>query len=289
MAIAEKVNLQVLRIKNLPSLSLANAKIIDAVNDPDISINELVAVISVSPTLVARLLGLANSAYFGYAGQVNDLKVAIVRVLGMDLVKSLAISIIFNMELDARKCSRFDAERFWMTALLTATLAHQYSHLIHDPDLDPGVVFTAGLLVNIGLIVAVYLLPEQTNLVFLNVETNGGSVSMEMAELIGLDQYALGGLLLKHWRLPAIYHTALKEFKNPEYSGEAGKLLHLLRLCSVLAQKVLSDQSADLQELIKQVQCFGLSAKQAQTVFDNILARKESIYTAALAIRGGVA
>lgn len=287
MATVDQVNLQVLRIKNLPSLSLANIKIIDAVNNPDISIDELVAVISVSPTLVARLLGLANSAYFGYAGQVKDIKVAIVRVLGMDLVKSLAISIILNLELDTRKCSCFDSERFWMTALLTATLGHQYSQLIRDQTLDPAIVYTAGLLLNIGLIVAVYLLPEQTNQVFLNVENKAGSVSREMVELLGLDQYAFGGLLLEHWRLPAIYPTALKEFKNTRYRGESAKMLELLRLCSGMAQKIFSDQYDDLPQLIKQVQSFGLSARQLQTVIDNILARKAAIYTAALAIGGG--
>jgi HD-like signal output (HDOD) protein len=289
MATVEKVNLQVLRIKNLPSLSVANMKIIDAVNDPDITIDELAGVISVSPTLAARLLGLANSAYFGCAGQVHNVKVAIVRVLGLDLVKSLAISVILNLALDTRKCSRFDSERFWMTALLTATLGQQYSHLIRDRALAPAIVYTSGLLLNIGLIVAVYLWPEQSNQAFLNVENNAGSVSREMAELIGEDQYTLGGLLLEHWRLPVIYQTAVKEFKNTGYDGDARKMLDLLRLCSVMARKIISDQLDDLPPLIQQVQAFGLSAQQAQAVIDNMLTKKEAIYTAALAIGGGLA
>jgi len=38
---ADKINLQISKIKNLPELSAASMKIIDAVNDPDISINDL--------------------------------------------------------------------------------------------------------------------------------------------------------------------------------------------------------------------------------------------------------
>lgn len=287
MAIEEKVNLQILRLKNLPSLSVANAKIIDAVNDPDVSIEELAALISVSPSLVARLLGLANSAYFGRAGQVQDIKVAIVRILGLDLVKSLVISVILNLELDTCKCSRFDSERFWMTALLTAALGQQFSQLIRDRTLVPATVYTSGLLLNIGLIVAVYLWPEQTNQVLLNVENNASSVSREMAELIGQDQYELGRFLLEHWRLPGIYHTTLKEFKNAGYSGDERKMLDLLRLCFNMAKKILSDQHDDLTPIIQQLQAFELSEHQIQTVIDTMLSKQEAINMAALSISGG--
>ena len=54
-----------------------------------------------------------------------------------------------------------------------------------------------------------------------------------------------------------------------------------------MAKRIFSDQHDDLPQLIKQVQSFGLSARQLETVIDNILARKEAIFTAALAIGGG--
>jgi HD-like signal output (HDOD) protein len=289
MATANTLNLQVLRIKNLPDLPVASVKILNAVNDSNIVIDELVALISVSPILVARLLGLANSAYFGCRGQVKDIKVAIVRVLGLDLVRSLIISLILNMELDTRKCNRFDNERFWMDAFLTATLGQSYSHVIRDQDLVPAEVYSTGLILNIGLILAVYLLPEQTNQVFINAENNASSIATEMSELIGEDQFSLGGLLLQHWHLPVMYCTAVKEFNNTDYQGDARKMLDLLKLCAVMAQKIRSEQYDDLSPLIHDVQSFGLSAQQAQSVIDTILAKKEAIYTTALTIGGRVA
>jgi HD-like signal output (HDOD) protein len=41
MESADKINLQISKIKNLPELSAVSMKIIDAVNDPNISINDL--------------------------------------------------------------------------------------------------------------------------------------------------------------------------------------------------------------------------------------------------------
>jgi len=282
----DKINLQISKIRNLPELSAASLKIIDAVNDPDISIDDLATVLSVCPVLTCRLLGLANSAYFGYAGEITDLRVAIVRVLGLNLVKSLSISVLLNLALDSRKCSQFNSERFWMDALLTATLSQQFSLLIHDEAVDPSTAYTAGLLLNIGLIVAIYLLPEESNVILLNTEENGSSISKEMTCLLGKNQYELGGVLLEHWHLPAIYQTVLKEFKNSAYCGIEKKMIALIKVCFALAKKMLSDQHEELTMLVKQLESFGLSAAVVQPFIDKILAKKDNIYLAALAISG---
>ena len=286
MESTNKISLQISKIKNLPELSAASMKIIDAVNDPDVSIDDLANVISIAPVLVARLLGLANSAYFGCTGEVTDLKVAIIRVLGLDLVRSLAICVLLNLTLDTRKCSRFINERFWMDALLTATLSQQFSLLLRDEAIAPSTAYTAGLLLNIGLVVAVYLLPEESNLILLNAEKNASSVSEEMSDLLGINQYDLGKLLLEHWHLPAVYQTVLKEFKNNAYCGIEKKMIALIKVCFALAKKMLSDQHEELTMLVKQLESFGLSAAVVQPFIDKILAKKDNIYLAALAISG---
>jgi HD-like signal output (HDOD) protein len=286
MAPVDRINLQISRIKNLPDLPAASMKIIEAVNDPDITIKELATLISVSPALAGRLLGLANSAYFGCAGNVSDLRVAIIRVLGLDLVKSLTMGVVLNLALDTHKCSQFNSEKFWMDALLTATLSQQFSLLIHDEALAPSTLHTAGLLLNIGLIAAVYLLPEEANLILLNSQKNSTSVSREMTCLIGKNQYELGGLLLAHWHLPSTYPTAIREFKNSAYSGKEKKMINLLSVCFALAKRILSDQHEELPPLIKKLESFGLSAAVVQRIINQILAKKDNIYAAALAISG---
>jgi len=281
-----KIDLRISKIKNLPVLSATKMKIIDAVNDPDISIANLATLISVAPVLTARLLGLANSAYFGCTGEITDLRVAIVRILGLDLVRSLAIGVLLNLELDTRKCSQFNSERFWMDALLTATLSHQISQLIDDETVVPSIAYTAGLVLNIGLIVAVFLLPEESNLILLNSEENASSISEEMTCLLGKNQYELGVFLLEHWHLPTTYKTVLKEFKNAAYCGAENKLIALIRICFILAKRINSDQHDDLPPLLKQLESFGISVAEVQPFIDKVLANRDNIYLAALAING---
>lgn len=286
MTVADEINLKVSRIKNLPTLSVDGIKILQAVNDPDISIDELATVLSTSPVLVGRLIGLANSAYFGHAGKVNDLKFAIIRVLGFNLVKCLTVGVVLNLELNTQKCSQFDSERFWMDALLTAILAQQFSQLSSDEDLTPSTAYTAGLLLNIGLITAVYMWPEELNQVLLSANTNGSSVSREMLAAMGEHQYELGSVLLAHWHLPRIYSVTLREFKNTNYTGSERRMIDLLAVCFTTAKKMLAGQQDELPLFVKRLEAFGISAAQAQSVIDDLLAAKNNIYTAALAIAG---
>jgi HD-like signal output (HDOD) protein len=107
-----------------------------------------------------------------------------------------------------------------------------------------------------------------------------------MTCLLGKNQYELGGLLLEHWHLPAIYQTVLKEFENSAYTGGEKKMIALIQICFVLAKKILSDQNDELPPILEQLKSFGLSASVVQPIIDKILAKKDNIHLAALAISG---
>jgi HD-like signal output (HDOD) protein len=281
------VNLKVCTVKNLPELPVTSINIINAVNNPDIAIEELVTLISVSPVLTARLLGLANSAYFGHPNPINNLKTAIIRVLGLNFVKSLVLGILLNLALDTNKCPHFKSEKLWMNALVTAILSHKLCLSMRHKDLDPSACYTAGLLLNIGLIAAVHLFPEATDQALINVEQKSSSVAEELTHFIGYNQYEIGGFLLEHWHLPKIYQIALKEFKNVDYSGSEAKFVAFLALCSQLTKKILADdEQDDVTELVLQLEAFGGSAKTIKPIISEIRTKKENIYLAALTISG---
>ena len=123
--IRQSIQLKINRLKSLPALPEASVKILEAIQNPDISIEQLAEVLALSPGLVARLLGLANSAYFGQARQIKDLRTAIVQVLGLQLAKSLTVGIVLNVQIDANRCKGFDTHAFWMHSLLTAMAAQK--------------------------------------------------------------------------------------------------------------------------------------------------------------------
>jgi len=287
MAVVNKINLQALKIKNLPEIPTASLKIIDAVNNPEISIDELANVISVSPVLTARLLGLANSAYFGCSVPIKDLKTAVIRVLGLNLVKSLTLGILLNLSLDTSQCSAFRSEKLWMSALVLATVAQRCSMVLNSKSIQPSTSYTCGLFLNIGLVAAVHLYPKETNLVLNLTEQNRTSVSHEMTSIIDYNQFEIGGYLLKYWRLPTIYQTVLKEFKNPNFAGEEKEFISFIGLCYALSKKIIVEQQGyDFETEIVQMEKIGLAKEKIRSIVTDISAKKETIYLAALAISG---
>lgn len=113
MLSTQLMQLDISKLKNLPPLPEESGRILTALNDPYIELDKLVSLLSTSPILVGRLLGLANSAYFGYPGTVTNLKVAIINVLGLKLVKNLSLSILLGTALDSSRCVHFESERFF--------------------------------------------------------------------------------------------------------------------------------------------------------------------------------
>jgi HD-like signal output (HDOD) protein len=286
MTDVESLNLKICKIKNLPELPAASIKIINAISDPDIAIEELASVISISPVLTARLLGLANSAYFGRTDQLIDLKTAIIRVLGLNLVKSLALGVLLNLSLNTSKCTSFKSEKLWMNALVTATLGNKLSLLIRDSSFTPSTSYTAGLLLNIGLIAAVHLFPEQIEEVLKQAEEKSSSINVEMTNLIGHNQFDIGGLLLEHWHLPDFYQIVLKEFKNNSYSGSETKFICFMTVCYDLAKKILADDEEGMSSLISELENYDLTTTAIRPIISDISAKKDNIYLAALAISG---
>lgn len=286
MANEISINQQICRLKNLPELPEASIKIINAVNNPNIAIDELATVLSISPVLTARLLGLANSAYFGRSNPIHDLKTAIIRVLGLNLVKSLTIGVVLNLALDTSKCRHFKSEKLWMHALVTAILAHKVSILIRDEVLIPATSYTAGILLNIGLIAAVHLFPEETDQALMQSEQNSSSVAVELTSLVGYNQYEIGGFLLEHWHLPGVYQTVLKEFNNVDYFGAETKFIAFLSVCYELAKKILANDETEFETVTMQLQAFGASENAIEAIIKEISTEKENIYLAALAISG---
>jgi HD-like signal output (HDOD) protein len=279
---------KIAKIKNLPTLPEASCRIITAINNPDISIEELTRVISTSSALSGRLLGLANSAYFGWPGEIEDLRLAIIQVLGLNLVKGLAVSILVSNEFDVSRCSQFNCEQFWAHGLITATLAQKLAIQIHDEKVNPSTAYTAGLLLNIGLLAVVYAFPDELNQVFINVQKNDSSLSHEIVDALGESHFQMGYLLLKRWRLPAIFPMVLQQYGDLKCQGgdEVMKMTNLLKLCSQLAEDIYSNEDPKLVVSVNTINQLDLVPAKVQKTVGELFEKRDNIKDLAISLTG---
>lgn len=281
----QSVQLQINQIKNLPALPEASVKILEAIHDPDIEIRKLINVISLSPGLVARLLGLANSAFFGQIRQIDDLETAIIRVLGLQLVKSLSLGILLNVQLDPKQCKGFDSLSFWTHSLMTAVAAQKLVVGSNNwQGLSAANAYTNGLLLNIGLLVMAYIFPKELNGIVANGAKHVLQIEKEIQDLTGLSHYQMGYLLLKKWQLPETYQTTLQYFDSDDLFSAQSEMNRCMQVSQRISNLIL-DEDFEQDQILQIAEQANLKLEAVTTVFNALLENRENIQKLASEMR----
>lgn len=87
--LVEKINNDTLVLPTLPAIAL---KVRKAADDPDINLNAMGDVIGRDPSLSARMIKIANSAYMGRAVKVSSINQAVTRI-GLRQIKNISTAL----------------------------------------------------------------------------------------------------------------------------------------------------------------------------------------------------
>ncbi len=213
---------EILNIKHLPPLSATATQLLDTVSDPGVEIDLLAKIIANDPGLSARILGLANAAFFAQANPVNTVKEAIVRVLGINMVKSLAMSIAMCGVFDTSKCKEFDLAQYWTSALGCAALSRQIALKIPAslrPDIDS--VYLCGLMRSLGALILAYVSPVEYDAVFKALKSDPLADKRALEEeMVGLSMSQAGEWLASRWHMPTTVVSVIAHNSDRNFSGE---------------------------------------------------------------------
>jgi serine phosphatase RsbU (regulator of sigma subunit) len=146
-----------IRPADLPAPPKDAIRIVQACSRTGIDSRDLADIVANDPVLTVELLRVANSAFFGLVNQVKSVARA-VTVLGNRALRNLVLCISMRDALRADAIPGFDIDAYWEDALRRAVSARSLAGLA---GLDADECFTAGLLQDFGLLVMLYLMPDQ--------------------------------------------------------------------------------------------------------------------------------
>lgn len=141
---------------NFPTYLDASFAVRNALNDPRVSIDKVVQVISVEPLITAKLLKLANSTAYNPGGkQITDIGQAIQRV-GFETVRTTAVSVAMEQMLRSKHLAAFAdiARRTWEHSLEVAAIARVLARRIGRA--NPEDALLAGMVHEIGTFYLLY-------------------------------------------------------------------------------------------------------------------------------------
>jgi len=190
----------------LPPLPATAQEILTCFGDEFIDAEQVAAVVEGDAGICAKLLGLANSAYFGLSEPVNDLGEAISRVLGVDTVRSLVLAMAIQQSFNSKKCEAFDVERFWRVSLMTAECCKKIASSDESADdAERDLAYSAGLCHNLGLMALTHIEADRTCRVLMRNDEHAetGTLSQELFQEFKTDHKMMTAELARIWSLPA--------------------------------------------------------------------------------------
>lgn len=165
---------KVYAIRDLPVLPVIAEKVLNLADDDESGPEKLSKLISSDQALSAKVLSLANSAYYGHRAKIGTIRQAVV-VIGMNMLKQLSLSVLVCAAIG--RGSKNQAH-FWKHAFGTATASSMIAR--HSRVYDADICFMGGLLHDVGRIIIDTYFPNDT----------------------ATDHTAVGSWMAERWQLP---------------------------------------------------------------------------------------
>jgi len=251
----------------LPIFPLSIRTLIEKLSCDEISIKELSETLEYYPTIVIRLIALANSAWSKPTDEIVSLDSACVR-LGLNLVRSVSLALAVARPFDHIRCSSFDAKKFWHSSFLTAEAAFLLAK--HHPLVEPDKAKMAGLLHNIGLIWLVDVFTDEMNDCLTYVRRYPDvNLNETLVEQLGLGYDQAGTILATHLNLPDCLVAAIGGHRHCSVANNSLPLAEIVYQARGMVSSVLKHDSSLLKE--EDESKIGIDPKDINATFNQLL------------------
>jgi HD-like signal output (HDOD) protein len=219
----------------LPVMPKATVRLLELLEFPDCTTQELAEVIETEPALAVRLLKLANSPFYGQRGRIASVARAVV-VLGAKTIRSMAMAV-WTHTLKAQMRNA-DEMRLMMpllqhglaTGVAAQMLVEKSSRTLAED------AFMAGLLHDIGRVALVAELGTRYRDAILEPALrNLLSLHEQEAHVLGFDHRALGAKLMVAWGLPNFLADVAERHHDTCLAPVAGNIVAAVALADICA------------------------------------------------------
>lgn len=276
LSLKSKILRSLVELPPMPNIILKARQIME---DPTSSLKDLSGVIEHDQAIVARVLALANSAYYGLSGLVSSIQHASIllgqRTLG-ELITIAASSRLLSKKL---KGYQLNPEDLWKHSLAVALgskiiAEKKNTALVED-------AFIAGLLHDAGkIILDPYVMERHKDFKKRLHEGRQKNVEAEK-EILGFDHAEVMSRAARFWRYPKNQTTAIRYHHCPLLSGDC-ELAFIVHLADFAAQQAgfNSECAATSPEIDPQVlRRLGFKREQLSAIVAQITESAEQLAT----------
>jgi putative nucleotidyltransferase with HDIG domain len=201
-------------IDRLPSMPEVYAELVEAVADPATNLRDLAKVVERDAAMSAKLLQLANSAFFGLRGEVSSIADAI-SFLGIETLRYLVLMVGVCEQFNASLFPSGFVEAIWNHSMQTASIARMIAESEHTSLALAEQSFVAGLLHDLGKLI----LAENFSKSYSDVLDFAKALDRPLWEaerqILKATHSDVGAYLLDLWGLPEVVTRAVALHHEP--------------------------------------------------------------------------
>ncbi len=272
---------EISQIAMLPEITI---RIIELVEDPNSTANDLHQIISNDPALCARILKVVNSSFYGLPGQIGSINRAIV-LLGLNAVKNIAISAsLAKLFRGGQLSSHFSARDLWTHSVATATSAKVIADSMKVASSDEA--FLAGLVHDLGIMVEMQYDRQKLIETIEKVAPDGegvptGDMLKIEDEIFGANHQDFGKGLAVKWKFPQTLVDVVSAHHEPmAVSEQSRKLPCLIHAADRIAGSLEGVFRLDLPTLDHDpavLETLGVTAQQLDGLKERIIEEVENV------------
>ena len=189
--------------REIPALPDLTLKVLSILDDSSRTLQEAVALIKQDPSLVMRIMKVANSARYGGTMSITALEIAAGR-LGVNLLKQITLLDGLTMVFQTNQESHLTD--FWRHSLSTACLTEELFKKAKWPTgvLAPNRIecFTAGVIHKMGFLFMLSAFEEEVHALLDDEALETRSIIALEIDRLGCSHEDVSAFLCKKWNLP---------------------------------------------------------------------------------------
>jgi putative nucleotidyltransferase with HDIG domain len=218
---------------SLPAMPEVMIKVQKLVQLPATTPAQLAKIIETDPSMVAGILKVANSAYYGFRGKVSTIQHASslfgTRRLA-ELITAMSAGGVLGKAMEGYGHKAGD---MWRHSILVACTASEIAAIVADDILDSA--YMAGLLHDIGKIILDPYVRER-RMLFDHYFSAYPEKTIQEAEghILGFDHAVIAAILCEKWSLPKSIAFGIRNHHQPSSAGDH-LLSHIVHLADYLS------------------------------------------------------
>lgn len=219
-------------ISSLPSLPVLFNKLDETINHPRSSISDIAKILSEDQGLASRILKLANSPLFGYFSKIDTITQA-TTIIGVQQVRDLALSVsVMGLFKDIPEDLITMAD-FWRHSIACALTARTLATSQREANLER--FFVAGIMHDIGRLVMFIRIPDLCREMIETANQQQLCLHEVEQQRLGFDHAAVGGELLRQWKLPQRVADPVENHHCCSMSGQFPREAAILHCSDLIA------------------------------------------------------